>query len=88
MTRSPGRRLRYPRRLDPILVNNRLVHEVQTALVEQRLFEDLTQDEVAARAGLTRAQLAHIESGRQPPSLEQLYALARAYNVDPKGLLP
>lgn len=49
----------------------------------------LTQDQLAQRAGLDRTSVAHIESGRQKTSIEQLYALSFALGLtDITVLLP
>ena len=48
-----------------------------------------TQQEVAARVGLSRASLANIESGHQWVRLHHLYAIADALNLDsPTVLMP
>ena len=48
-----------------------------------------TQQEVAARVGLSRASLANIESGHQWVRLHHLYAIAEALQLDsPTVLMP
>ncbi|MDX1566963.1 MAG: helix-turn-helix transcriptional regulator [Longimicrobiales bacterium] len=47
---------------------------------------DLTQEELAAAAGITASHLSHIEAGRRQPSLRVLRDLSRAFEVWP-GLL-
>ena len=48
-----------------------------------------TQQEVAARVGLSRASLANIESGHQWVRLHHLYAIAVALDLDsPATLMP
>ena len=47
---------------------------------------DLSQDQVAARLGISRPLLAHFESGLRCPSSLQLGALANVYGVDPGTL--
>ncbi len=49
----------------------------------------LTQLDVAARSGMSRATIASIESGRQRVQLHQLYALARGLKLADIGdILP
>ena len=48
-----------------------------------------TQQQVAARVGLSRASLANIESGHQWVRLHHLYAIAEALDLDsPTVLMP
>lgn len=49
---------------------------------------ELTQQEVAARVGLTRTSVTNIEHGIQHISLRQLYLLAAAVGLHPAQLLP
>jgi transcriptional regulator with XRE-family HTH domain len=48
----------------------------------------LTQHDLAARIGISRASLANIETGRQKVLVHQLYALATALDLAPGDLLP
>ncbi len=41
----------------------------------------MTQQELAARAGVTRQTIIAIEGGKYTPSLELAFRLARAFNV-------
>ena len=51
---------------------------------ERRLFLGLSQEEVAEKANMFRANYAHIERGRHEPSIEQMEAIAKALMVKPE----
>ena len=48
---------------------------------------DLTQEELASRAGLSANYVGEIERGERNPGALALFAIARALNVDPASLL-
>ena len=48
----------------------------------------MTQDELAAKTGVSRPQIANIESGRHDPPLSRLRAFADALCVSAKDLIP
>ncbi|WP_428150907.1 helix-turn-helix domain-containing protein [Brevundimonas sp.] len=52
------------------------------AVAKRRTDKKLTQAEVAAKIGLTRASLANIETGRQKVMLHHLYRLATALDCE------
>ncbi len=52
-------------------------------LKDRRTELGLSQQDVADRAGMTRANYAHIERGRHEPNLEQLEAIAKALDINP-----
>ena len=52
-----------------------------------RLQKDLSQEELALRAGLDRAYPSLLESGRRQPTLTVLIALAKALDITPEALL-
>ncbi|MDP9295313.1 MAG: helix-turn-helix transcriptional regulator [Actinomycetota bacterium] len=49
---------------------------------EARRRAGLTQDQLAARVGLSQPTIARIESGRHSPSFERLTSLVRAAGFD------
>jgi transcriptional regulator with XRE-family HTH domain len=50
-------------------------------LVELRRQAELTQAEVAERAGITRQHVGLLELGSKDPKLSTMFALARAFGV-------
>lgn len=48
----------------------------------------MTQDELAAKTGVSRPQIANIESGRHDPPISRLRAFAQALGVSAKDLIP
>lgn len=57
-------------------------------LRKARLNAQLSEEEAARYAEVHNAQMIHeIEEGNQPLSLEQLYAFANVYNIDPDELM-
>ena len=48
---------------------------------------EMTQEELASRAGINRSYLAGIESGRRNPSARTMEKLAGALSVSPADLL-
>lgn len=71
-----------------VLDREELYRKLATGIRKHRETENLTQENLADRAGVTRAQLANIEKLRQRPPLEVIYKLAGALNVDVADLLP
>lgn len=53
----------------------------------QRRKTGISQDELAARAGLHRTYISSIERGNRNVSLENIYAIAEALACDPRDLL-
>jgi len=47
----------------------------------------LSQEELAARAGLHRTYVSSVERGQRNVSLENIFALARALGCDPQELV-
>lgn len=54
----------------------------------KRRGNELPQEALAGRLGISRATLANIETGRQRVLVHQLYALAEALAVKPQDFLP
>lgn len=52
---------------------------------DRRIKLNLSQQEVADRAGLSRANYSHIERGRSEPNLEQMVSIAKALKVEPNA---
>lgn len=57
------------------------------ALTEARRRSGLSQEDVAAALGVSRAMISYWESGRRSPSDRQLTSLANLYRVDPSDLV-
>ena len=52
--------------------------ELRAALVDARIKGEITQAEIAKRAGTTQSAIARLESGRTEPTLEFMQRVARA----------
>jgi transcriptional regulator with XRE-family HTH domain len=51
-----------------------------------RLEQKVTQTQLAFEAGITREQLGRIENGKINTSVSNVFALARALNIDLKDI--
>jgi len=60
--------------VSPIITNN----------IRRLRFEhgEMTQDELARRAGCTRQTIIALEQGKYVPSIELAFKIARVFNVD------
>lgn len=58
-----------------------------TVLKQLRERENLTQEELAKRLGISRSRLASYEQGQREPDLELLEVIADFFNVDMDYLL-
>jgi transcriptional regulator with XRE-family HTH domain len=56
-------------------------------LRELRSSKELTQEDLAIRAGFSRSYYTEIETGKRNVSLLNLYRLAECLNVSPSALL-
>jgi transcriptional regulator with XRE-family HTH domain len=63
------------------LVEGRELEMLGSHLRIARLAQPLSQSELAARCGLSQAQISYFEAGRRSPTLEQLLRMARALDV-------
>ncbi|UOE54945.1 helix-turn-helix domain-containing protein [Cytobacillus oceanisediminis] len=52
---------------------------------DQRIKLGLSQQEVADKSGLSRANYSHIERGRSEPNLSQMVSIAKVLKVDPNA---
>jgi transcriptional regulator with XRE-family HTH domain len=50
--------------------------------------QDMTQEELANKAGLHRTQISLIERGERAPRLDTIERLAKALGVQPSKLIP
>lgn len=67
---------------------NRIYKFVGDNIRLHRGLAKLTQDELAARVGLSRASIVNIEKARQQPSLHLLIEIAECLNIDLHDLIP
>ena len=57
-------------------------------ILERRKFAGLTQEELGRLVGISRAQIANVESGRTETSIKALRRFADALNCSMKDLVP
>ena len=55
-------------------------------IAKRRKQKEWTQSQLAKKAGLSRGYVAAIEQGRRRPSLKTLVIIAKALEVDVRGL--
>ncbi|MEU2233180.1 helix-turn-helix domain-containing protein [Streptomyces vietnamensis] len=55
---------------------------------DARLYADLTQEQLAERAGIDRSTLQRIERGQNDVKFSHLLRVARALNLPTRDLLP
>jgi transcriptional regulator with XRE-family HTH domain len=61
--------------------------QIGIRLADARVDAGLTQEQVAARIGLSRPSVANIEAGRQDVPLSHLLLFIRATGTDPARLI-
>lgn len=54
---------------------------LRTRIKEYRAKYDMKQEELAARVGVRRETIGHLENGRYNPSLKLALAIARVFNT-------
>lgn len=59
----------------------------RTFIRQWREYRELTQDQLASRLDMSKAQLSRIETGDQPYSQDFLEACAEALRTDPASLI-
>lgn len=62
--------------------------EIGFSIRTVRRASGMTQAELGTILGLTRITIANMETGAQRIHLHHVYAIAEAFDVDPKDLLP
>ena len=58
------------------------------SLVRLRKAAGLTQDELAARSGVSQSHISALEKGTWEPRLSTVLAFAKAFGVAPAALVP
>lgn len=70
---------------DTTIVIEQTKKEIKNNIIEQfialRKAKKLTQDDIAARTGIARSNIARIESGKYVPTIEVLAKLALALDM-------
>ena len=56
-------------------------------LRKARMKAKLTQEQLAAKAGLTREYVSILENNRRSPTVDTLFALCKALRVKPSNLI-
>jgi transcriptional regulator with XRE-family HTH domain len=64
-----------------------LADKFATNLKSERLRRKLSQEALAAKAGLSVSYISMLERGQRTPPLDPLESLARALSVQPTSLL-
>lgn len=70
---------------DTTIVIEQIKKEIKNNIIEQfitlRKAKKLTQEDIAARTGIARSNIARIESGKYVPTIEVLTKLANALDM-------
>ena len=62
--------------------------DIGPTIRDARRKAQLSQEELAAQAGINRTYLSQLENGRSSPTLEILNKIAIALDLDPTSLIP
>jgi transcriptional regulator with XRE-family HTH domain len=65
----------------------RLSRVIRTVISASRRDLDVSQEELAARLGWSRNQVANAEAGRRAVQLIDILRIAKALNIDPVAML-
>ncbi len=71
-----------------MLSKEKLAQAIGKKLKTARENVDMSQEDLAYRAGFYRTYIGHIEVGRYMPSAYTLYKIAKALNISSDELLP
>lgn len=71
-----------------MLSKTSLAQIIGKRLKEIRESKEVSQEELAHKAGLYRTYIGHIEVGRYMPSAFTVYKIAKALNVKSSDILP
>lgn len=58
-------------------------YDIIRAMIDVRLSQNITQKELAARTGITQADISRIENGTRNPSLSMMKRLAQGLGMQP-----
>lgn len=61
---------------------------IASKIEEQRDILGMTQDQFAAKTGISRTSQVNIEKGRQGLTIRRIYEVALALGIEPSKLLP
>ena len=65
----------------------RVIHKFQYVLVRCRKEQDLTQEQLSERAGISLSFLSMLEIGRRHPNVDMVFKLAKGLGIRPSELI-
>lgn len=65
----------------------RVIHKFQYVLVRCRKEQDLTQEQLSERAGISLSFLSMLEIGRRHPNVDMVFKLAKGLGMRPSELI-